>query len=138
MDAMATMFDSGNLPLLKKALSAYALRHRVIADNISNVATEGYRAQKVDFESLLQEKAELPVPGLRTHPGHMAIGPRQGIEQPEVVEQKSGFDNGVNDVDVDREMVAVGQNQLMYRMVTRLLNSRYEGLKTAITGQVRR
>lgn len=137
MAEVSSMFDSGNLPLLKRALSVYALRHRVISDNIANVATEGYRAKEVDFESLLERQRELPVPAMRTDPAHLPVGGPEENPTPEVIEQDTGYDNGVNDVDIDREMVEVGQNQLMYRMVTRLLHGRYQGLKTAITGQNR-
>ena len=51
------MFDQGHFHLLKRALSTYALRHRVVADNIVNQRTEGFLAQKVDFENLLQQNS---------------------------------------------------------------------------------
>ncbi len=137
MSAIQSLFDSGTMPVLRKALSAYAIRHRVIADNMANVATEGYRAKQVEFEDLLAAEDTLPISGLRTAPGHLPIGGPSGNADPKIVDQNNGFDNGVNDVDVDREMVAIGENQLMYRMVTRLLHGRYQGLRTAITGQVR-
>jgi flagellar basal-body rod protein FlgB len=136
MSAIESMFNKGSMPLLQKALSAYALRHRAIADNIANVATDGYRAQEVDFEALLAGEDAMPLPGLRTSPGHLPIGGSGQGAEGRLVDQNAGFDNGVNDVDVDREMVAVGENQLMYQMVTRLLSGRYRGLRTAISGQV--
>jgi flagellar basal-body rod protein FlgB len=138
MSAIESMFNQGSMPLLQKALSAYALRHRAIADNIANVATEGYRAQEVDFEALLAGEDSFPLPGLRTTPGHLPIGGAGQGTEARLVDQSTSFDNGVNDVDVDREMVAVGENQLMYQMVTRLLSGRYRGLRTAISGQVQR
>jgi len=137
MPAIDSMFNTGSMPLLRKALGAYALRHRAIADNIANVATDGYRAKQVDFEKLLAQEQAPGLRGWMTQPGHLPIGGASDSAEPALVDQNNGFDNGVNDVDVDREMVAVGENQLMYQMVTRLLRGRYQGLKTAITGQVR-
>jgi flagellar basal-body rod protein FlgB len=137
MSSIDGMFNGGGMPLLRKALSAYALRHRAIADNIANVATEGYRAKKVEFETLLNQAEPAGISGLRTAPGHLPIGVSEDDAEPKLIDQNSGFDNGINDVDVDREMVSVGENQLMYQMVTRLLHDRYQGLKTAITGQIR-
>lgn len=128
------LFEAGNLPLLKRALSAYALRHRAVADNIANVATEGYRAQKVEFESVLQEQEAAPVPAMRTHPAHMPSGGGRS-EEPRITDLGEFFDNGINDVNVEREEMALAQNQLMYRMATRLLTQKYQGLRAAITGR---
>lgn len=138
MNDLGSIFDAGNLPLLKQALSAYALRHRVTADNIANVATEGYRAQRVQFEELLERQDPgAGLAGLRTDPGHLPIGGPPAVQEPRTVEEAEGFDNGVNDVDIDKEMIALGQNQLMYQMATRLLHRKYQGLRMAITGQTR-
>ena len=135
MSTLQAVFDQGNLPLLRQALSAYALRHRVISENVANVATADYRAQSVDFEELLQAEDRSLVPGLRTHPAHLPVGGAPTAQGPQVVEQSAGFDNGINDVEIDREMVGLAENELMYRMTTRLLHQRYQGLRTAITGR---
>jgi flagellar basal-body rod protein FlgB len=106
-----------------------------VADNIANIATDGYRAQRVEFEELLADQEAPPVPAMRTHRAHLPVDGGLRGEAPQVVEQDSGYDNGVNDVDIDREMVGLAENELMYRMTTRLLNARYQGLRTAITGR---
>lgn len=134
MTSVQGMFDAGNLPLLKRALDAYALRHRVVAENIANVATEGYRAQKVEFEDLLAQAQDRTIPALRTNPGHLPF-PEETGGVPEIVEEDTGFNNGVNDVNVEQEQLALAQNELMYRMATRLLHQKYQGLRMAITGR---
>ena len=48
--AAVTLFDKTRIPLLGKALDAYALRHKVISSNIANVTTEGYHSKSVAFE----------------------------------------------------------------------------------------
>ena len=47
------MFDDGVTLALGRALDAVALRQRVNANNIANVMTPGFRAQKVEFERAL-------------------------------------------------------------------------------------
>ena len=104
------LFNQSHLAALKKAVGVYAQRHRVTAENISN----------------------------RTHPAHLPIGGGDLSEtRPEVVENGSGYDNGVNDVDVDLEMTNLATNDLSYRMATRLLSMRYSVLRGAIKGQMR-
>ena len=47
-----------NHDLLGRLLSASTLRQRVIADNVANQNTPGYRRQEVAFEELLREAFE--------------------------------------------------------------------------------
>ncbi len=135
MDAISNLIDTGTVPLLRKALSAYAMRHRVVAENIANVGTEGYQAQRVQFEQLLQER-EGPAPsGLRTHPSHLPIGQADPMPEPKIELDPTPFDNGVNNVDIEGEALAEAENLLMYNMATRMLSAKYDGLRRAISGR---
>ena len=136
MDAITNLLESGNVPLLRKALSAYALRHRVVAENIANVATEGYRAQRVSFEQMLEEREAAGPTGLRTHPAHLPIGESDALPDPAIQLDETLFDNGTNNVDIEGEALAEAENLLMYNMATRMLSAKYQGLRRAISGQV--
>lgn len=135
----ATLFDRARLDSLKKALGVYAQRHRVVAENIANVQTEGYRAREYQFEDLLA-KAGAPsrVAGTQTDAHHLPVG----LRTPELTdgreaEQENDVDNGVNNVDVDREMAELATTDLSYRLATRVLSMKYRILREAVTGQVR-
>jgi flagellar basal-body rod protein FlgB len=131
------IFDKSHLTTLKKAIDVYSRRHQVTAQNIANVETSGYRARKVRFEDLLQA-AGPSIEGYRTHERHIPIG-RRGIGdvEAEVRDARTGYDNGVNDVDIDSEMANLATNDLSYRLATRLLSQRYSVLRGAIRGQMR-
>lgn len=135
MDAISNLIDTGNVPLLRKALSAYAMRHRVVAENIANVGTEGYQAQRVQFEQLLEEREGPASGGLRTHPSHLPIGQADALPEPNVELDPTPFDNGVNNVDIEGEALAEAENLLMYNMATRMLSAKYDGLRRAISGR---
>ena len=136
MDAISNLIDSGNVPLLRRALSAYAMRHRVVADNIANVGPAGDQAQRVEFEQLL-EAQEGPMPSaLRTHSGHLPVGQGDPLPEPRIAFDETPFDNGVNNVDIEGEALAEAENLLMYNMATRMLSAKYQGLRRAISGQV--
>ncbi len=47
------MFDSVTFKALSSALDGLAARQRAVANNIANVNTPGYRAQRVSFEDAL-------------------------------------------------------------------------------------
>ncbi len=130
------LFDSAHLGALKKAVDVYARRHKVTARNIANVETPGYRAEKVKFEELL-DRNRMSIQGVVTQSGHIPIRPQDPMDvQEQVVETENGFDNGVNNVDIDDQMTTLATTDLSYRMATRLLSMRYNMLSSAIKGRV--
>jgi len=124
------------LDLLKRSLDAYALRQRVIAENIAHTETPGYRARSVTFEELLRaaeggEGARL----MRTQEGHM---PARGAEAPSARVQdgsERALDNGTNDVNLDLEMAALAETSLRHKLASRILALRYQGIRSAIRGR---
>ncbi len=131
------IFQKAHLSDLKTALSVYANRHQIIADNIANVETAGYRAQEYRFEQYLAG-ATRRVRGVQTHQNHLSIGQQQIDETTgEIRETRSVYDNGTNNVDIDQEMTSLATNDLSYRLATRLLSMKYTLLRGAIKGQVR-
>jgi len=131
-----SLFDQDHLGALKKAVDVYARRHQVTAQNISNVETPGYRAQRVKFEEMLSSE-QMRLRGYRTHENHLPIGGEDlASARDEVVDADLMFDNGLNNVDIDQEMTNLATNDLSYRMATRLLSMRYSVLRGAIKGQV--
>lgn len=129
------LFGPTPIPLLKKGLDSYALRHRAISDNVANTETTGYRRKKVLFEEKLRQVMKLD--GLRrTHPMHMGLG---GIRlqklDPELVYDPEPTDiNALNNVDIDREMAEMARNHLQYSFAGKLIKQRFEGINTSIRG----
>ena len=131
------IFDRAHLSDLKTALGVYSHRHRVVSDNVANVQTGGYEAQEYRFEDLLDSAARR-LQGSRTHQHHLPIGRRSIADTEGVVrETDSEYDNGVNNVDIDREMSDLATNDLSYRLATRLLSMKYNLLRGAITGRMK-
>ena len=129
-------FDNKPQVLLRKMLDKAALNQRVISSNIANIGTSGYRKLGVSFEEKLKNALR---PGLdkmsRTNPRHMPDHRVLKRIRPEVVEVENGYWNGINNVNIDEEMVARGKNQLDFNIAVKLLNGRFMGLRTAIKGR---
>jgi flagellar basal-body rod protein FlgB len=133
-----TIFDHAHLDHLKTALTVYSRRHRVVSQNIANVETQGYRAQEYRFEELLRKAAGAGLRGTQTHAGHMPIGVRSIREtEGETADQDGGYDNGINDVNVDTEMTSLATTELSYKLATRILSMKYNQLREAVAGRVR-
>ncbi len=130
------LLDNSHLNTLKKAVGVYAQRHQITSTNIANVQTQGYKAQKLDFEDMING-ANGQLRGARTQEAHLSLGRREVADaMPEQVDSRSTFDNGVNNVDIDQEMTDLATTDLSYRLATRLLSMRYNTLRGAIKGRM--
>jgi flagellar basal-body rod protein FlgB len=127
------MFMTPALYVLEKALDTEALRQRVIAHNIANVNTPGFKRYDVSFEEKLGQALGLE-PGLtlyRTNPYHL---PSASLDlTPEVNQDNSTtMRQDGNNVDIDREMVDLAQNSLNFNFAVQQLNGRLAMLRYVI------
>lgn len=117
--------------ILKKGLDAASERSTVIADNIANINTKGYKRKYVTFEETLKNSSndlELKT----TDDKHMKINGDAGDIQ---VKQDSGnLKEDGNNVDIDNEMVNLAANNLMYNAMISQINSRISMTKEVING----
>ncbi len=130
------LFTSDVLVSLKKGLDAAALRQRVIANNIANVNTPGFKKSAVEFESLL--KAALGRDTVKlVAGGPKNIGAARLAElRPEVrVNEATSMREDGNNVDMDEEMTNLAINSIKYQAETRELSDRYSLLSYVITGK---
>ena len=102
--------------ILSSALDGIALRQRVIADNIANVDTPGYRASSVDFETSLRAAIASGDPS--------ADGPA------ELVATDTPVGANGNNVDLRKETLAAVQSQFQYQVITRATSDRFDLIKT--------
>jgi flagellar basal-body rod protein FlgB len=102
--------------VLTSALDGLSMRQRVIADNIANVDTPGFRASNVDFESSLRAAV---ANGGRTSPGAQVLATDTPVGA-----------NG-NNVDLRKEILAATQTQFQYQLMSRAVSDQFSLIKTA-------
>ncbi len=128
------LFDK-TMSLLASALDLRAERQKLLASNIANGETPGYRAVDINFEDELRRREGSSIPGatlVSTNPQHMP-----GIDilpgQPRIIDRASdleGYDE--NSVGIEGEMVKLSENSLMYDTSEKMLKSKFSILMTAI------
>lgn len=128
LDAIGRSVDQ-----LATGLEARARRHGAIAANIANADTPGYRAVDVSFRALLERAGAGPSLAA-THHSHLQAAPQGAGTETLFLSGGSPRRDG-NDVNVDREMVKLAQNQLEYQFLARALGGKFRKLKEAITGR---
>ena len=133
------LFSSSTLATQKRALDVYAQRGRVHARNVANAETPGYRAQEVRFEDDLQLALRTTGKGsmAATHEKHFGAkselpAGKLGVRNP----SSRWTSNGVNDVEIDREMADIAANTLRYTVSAELVSRAYSGIRKAIRGRL--
>lgn len=122
--------------LLNKMLDRSALNQRVISSNVANVNTPGYQRLGVSFDEVLQNAVRMDRLNFkRTNPKHLPDPNWLKNIEPEVVSVEDGYWNGINNVDIDREMVELAKTQLDFNIAAKIKSQRSALLRTAIRGR---
>ncbi len=131
------LFNKTKVPVLTGVLDVTQLRQRVLANNVANVSTPGYRRQDVRFQDYLESiVGNTAIEGRRSDPRHLAIP--SPTANPEVFEPESSVnDSGLNNVDIDQEMATLAENHLFFNAGQKLMARQFDGLRKAITGRSR-
>ena len=125
---------------LARGLQVLALRQRLLAHNVANAETPGYKRYDVRFADLLAGRLEGGLPLARTHPGHLAGeggagGAAGGGPWPAGAvyrDTATSLRNDGNNVDIDAEMARLAENALHYQALVRQLSDRIALLRTVI------
>lgn len=116
---------------LEKGLHTAWRRHELIADNIANADTPGYRSLRGAFEAELASALERPVLPIRTtRPAHMntaALSPSSASWQPGTRMRLDG-----SNVDIEGEMIAMAQNTLLYNALVQKASKDLGRIRTAV------
>jgi len=103
---------SSNLERYMDLLSA---RQKLVASNIANADTPGYKTRDIDFQSELRNAIDSREP---------RIAEVSGLKTK----------NDGNNVNIDRESRLLSENDLRFNIATNLLRSRLKTLRSAIQG----
>lgn len=125
---------------LEAALSAATMRQRVLANNIANVDTPHYKRSDVVFEEMLAQaiggQGTPALSGRMTNPRHIPINSSYPSPAPQVVtDESTAINNNRNNVDIDREMALVAENQLRYNLFIQQVNHEVKMMRTGIEGR---
>jgi len=119
----------------EQALKLKARRAEVLASNIANADTPGYKARDFDFRALLRQQAPQAVRLQATRENHIqsgnAIVPSNQMSYR--IPNQPNLDG--NTVDSQLEHAAYAQNAIEYQASLRFLDGQIRQLMLAIRGQ---
>ena len=110
-------------------------RTELLANNIANADTPGYKARDLDFHTALANAQARQSGALQqTDTKHFDISPSTRHEVLFRNAEQTDTGDG-NSVDIHRERNAFSQNSMEYQTSLHFLNNKISGLKKALGGQ---
>lgn len=113
-------FDK-NFAILESMMTLSANKQKVIANNIANVSTPGFRRKELVFEKELQHAIE-----------HNQMDHLRSLEGRVKESDEPTTRNDGNNVNIDKEMGLQDRNALAYSLYTELYAKKVEMLRTAM------
>ncbi len=132
---MNKMIDAA-LGIHPQALAVSARRLEVLAGNMANADTPGFKARDIDFRSALQAAVnDGDAARMRTtQRGHLAA-PTAGAAPESMYRVPNHPSLDGNTVDMQMEQAAFGEAAVRYQASLDFLGSRVEGLRKALRGE---
>lgn len=110
---------------LERALEGSAIRQRLLANNLANANTAGYKRSDLDFQSALATALD------RTDTGaEISKTPFAPVTDQLTTSRADG-----NNVDVDAEMANLSENAVTYQALVAVAKARLHMIEIAIGGR---
>jgi flagellar basal-body rod protein FlgB len=113
-----------NSGLINTLLDAAVARHKLIAKNVANAETPGYRAQELRFSRALER-------ALSSGEDVNALG--DGAL--ETVDRDTPVKNDGNSVDLEREFSELSSNALAYQTLVTIVAMKTNLMRSAVAGR---
>ena len=133
---ITSLINGTNIQVLENVVSFAQARHQVLAGNIANLDTPGYRVRDLSvetFQQRLKESVEASsrqvTPGVVTHQADDAFHRVKDT-------MKTILFHDDSDVDLEQQVTELSKNQMMHNMAVSLLTSQFRLLETVISERV--
>jgi flagellar basal-body rod protein FlgB len=123
------LINQGNAPLLERWVQFGAQRHRLIAENVVNISTPGYRQKDLSPEAFQQMLAQRAADRREAGPGQVGFDDIRA----EVEEAENGvlFHDGQTR-SMERLQTDLAKNALMHNLAIELLRKQFQSMEMAL------
>ena len=109
---------------LGAALDLYQARHQVLAENIANSETPGYRARDIEFaDQLAAALTSAPAPA----PGDAKPAEPPTLRLEPTIDRDASIKPDGNSVAIDTQVGRLAENAFKIQALTQILSGRYAG-----------
>lgn len=139
---MFGILNRGAIPALEQTASFTQRRHDVLASNIANASTPGYRSRDLDvnvFQSELAESIRAGTTGRSNDSGPAGSMPALGRDDimsgPRAASEAIVYHDG-SDVSLEHQVTEIAKNQHMHALAISTMRNQFALLQAAITERV--
>ena len=127
------LINQGNAPLLEQTVRFHAARHKLLAENIANATTPGYRQKDLSvdtFQQMLRDRLEVKK---HAPPGTVDFADvAVEIERP----ARSILYHDGNNRSMEQLVTDSARNALFHNLMTELLRKQFGSIKAALQERV--
>ncbi len=133
------ILNSTTIPVLEQVIDFAQARHNVLAGNIANLDTPGYRVRDLsteDFQSRLREaiRARHQPPAAKS-PGEPGFG-----EEPNIAnvarDSQTILRHDETNVDIEHQVTEMAKNQMQHNLALTIMTAQFRLLNVAISERV--
>src|SRR5574343_419298 len=125
-----------HLSVISQAMTMRTQRHQVLASNIANADTPGYKARDFSFEAAMKNavagRVNSGVALARTASGHLGGNSDAAYAALQFRKESQSAVDG-NTVDMDIERTQIAENALQYQILTQLISEKFKGVRSALS-----
>jgi flagellar basal-body rod protein FlgB len=127
------LFNQGSAPLLEQVLSFTAARQRLIAENIANIDTPGFRQKDLSVERFQQMLRDRLAQREAAAPGSVGFDDlRVNVSHP----QRGILFHDRNNRSTEQLMTDQAKNALMHNVAVELLRKQYSTMEMALRERI--
>jgi len=136
---LANLFNSTTIPVLGEVLNFAQARHTVLAGNVANVNTPGYRLRdlsQTEFQERLKEAIASSQSGGETlSPGLSQSDPGDPMRSVRASLQNLVYHDDTN-IDLEKQVAEMTKNHLLHNFALTVMTDQFQLLQTAISERV--
>lgn len=122
-----------NMDIMHRTMDVSVLRREVIANNVANAETPNFKRTDVNFEAQLKrvldsEQYRVQPEARVTDPRHMTFDVKQSYQDvmpKRVLDYLTNSKPNGNNVDMEEELMASNQNQLLYQTLAQTVGAQF-------------
>ncbi|MBU1023015.1 flagellar basal body rod protein FlgB [bacterium] len=132
---MSPKLISDTIQALNKGLNFSTHKNRVIASNIANIETPGYKAFKVVMDEKLKSTGSNTSSKLKTtHPNHLSGSQSKTNDGFRTIQsENTSMRQDGNNVDLERELAELNANAIYFTALSRFISKNFTGLRNIIS-----
>jgi len=122
---IGNLFSTSGTQVLERVVSFTEARHEILANNIANIDTPGYKTKDLDVKAFQEQLKQV----IHSRGSRVDGANRQG----EIDYDQYLLFHDRNNRSIEKQMTAITKNSLVHNVAVELLKSRYQLLDRAIS-----